>query len=262
MRLNRAELRKIIYDFNSVSNRLLQADFNDHTEVLCKFIAYVKSTPIIYDYILDCGPCDQNMEIEFKEVSGSYGRCVFSLGDTNEEEVRNVFAILEYVTEKDLNICYGIGEAYTTSSEYQARVKAFNDRVVMVLIRHIECFLTKIGIDMGIDERITYSITVSNGQVNIANDNASITATNTVCIDLKQLERLICNVREASAGITDEDAEILSGGIEAIETQAKAGTPKRSIIKTAITALKALKGTAEFAAAITALVQFLQGTFK
>ena len=261
MKLNRAELRKIICDFNSVSNRLLQADFNDHTGVLCKFIAYIKSTPIIYDYVLDCGQCDQDLEKEFKEVSNSYGRSFFSLGDTNEEEIRNVFAILEHVAENGLHICYGIGSAYTSSSKYQDRVKAFNDRVIMVLIRHIENYLTKVGIDMGIDERITYSITVSNGQVNIANDNASITAANTVSFDTEQLERLICGVRESSVGISDEDAEILSGSIETIEEQAKADKPKKNIIKTAITALKALKGTTEFAAAIAALIQFLQTAF-
>ena len=34
MKLNRSELKKIIYDFNSISNRLLQADFEDYNDVL------------------------------------------------------------------------------------------------------------------------------------------------------------------------------------------------------------------------------------
>ena len=94
MKLNRAELRKIIYDFNSISNRLLQADYNDYTGVVSKFVAFIKATPIILDYILDCGSCDWNMDEEFQEIRQSYGRLIFSLGDTNEDEVRNVFAIL------------------------------------------------------------------------------------------------------------------------------------------------------------------------
>ncbi len=261
MRLNRAELRKTIYDFNSISNRLLQADYNDHTGVLCKFISFIKATPIIYEYVLDCGACDQDMDEEFREVSNSYGRCIFSLGDTNEEEVRNVFAILEHIAVTGLNVCFGLGGSYTSSTKYQDRVKAFNDRVVMVLIRHIEDFLTKVGIDMGIDEKVTYTITVNNGQVNIANDNATITATNTVSVDLEQLETLIRTVKDTSDGISDEDAEILKDSLEAIEEQAKTEKPKKGIIKTAITALKALKGTAEFAAAIATLIQFLQTAF-
>ena len=258
MKLNRAELRKIIYDFNSISNRLLQADFNDHSGVLNRFVAFIKTTPVIYDFVLDCGTCNQNLDEEINEVSNSYGCCIFSLGDTNEEEVCNVFAILEYITEKNISVCFGIGGAYTTSSKYQDRVKAFNDRVIMVLVRHIENYLTKVGIDMGIDDKVTYSITVSNGQVNIANDSATITATNNVGLDIDQLERLISKVRNTSTGLSNSDTEVLSDSLEAIEDQVKSKKPKKGVIKTAITALNALKGTVEFAAAIAALIQFVQ----
>ena len=128
----------------------------------------------------------------------------------------------------------------------------------MVLIRHIESYLTKVGIDMGIDEKITYSITVSNGQVNIASDNATITATNNVGVDLTQLDTLISNVRAAAVEIAGEDAETLSDSLEVIEEQVKSDKPKKGFIKTAIAGIKTLKGTAEFAAAVAALVQFVQ----
>ncbi len=111
---------------------------------------------------------------------------------------------------------------------------------------------------MGIDEKITYSITVSNGQVNIASDNATIMATNNAGINQAQLDTLISNVRIASSGITGEDAETLSDSLEVIEEQLKSNKPKRSLIRTAIAGIKALKGTAEFAAAVTALIQFIQ----
>ena len=52
MRLNRKELRKIQYDFNSIASRLLQADFQDYTGVLGKFLNYIDSTPIIIDYVI------------------------------------------------------------------------------------------------------------------------------------------------------------------------------------------------------------------
>lgn len=258
MKLNRAELRKIMYDFNSISNRLLQADYNDHAGVVSKFVAFIKATPIIYDYILDCGTCNWNMDEEFQEIRQSYGRLIFSLGDTNEEEVCNVFAILDYVAENGVNVSHAIAAGYTSSNKYQDRVKAFNDRVVMVLIRHIESYLTKVGIDMGIDEKITYSITVSNGQVNIASDNATITATNNIGVDLTQLDTLISNVRAAAVEIAGEDAETLSDSLEVIEEQVKSDKPKKGFIKTAIAGIKTLKGTAEFAAAVAALVQFVQ----
>ena len=82
MRLNRNELRKIQYDFNSFSNRLLQADYEDYTGVLGKFLKYIDDTPIILDYIMDCGSCDWDLAKEVQEVQASYGRMIFSTGDT------------------------------------------------------------------------------------------------------------------------------------------------------------------------------------
>ena len=47
MKLNRKELRIIQYDFNSYSNRLLQADYDDYADVLRKFVNYIDNIPII-----------------------------------------------------------------------------------------------------------------------------------------------------------------------------------------------------------------------
>lgn len=258
MKLNRAELRNIMYDFNSISNRLLQADYNDYSDVLAKFVAFLKNNQIIYDYIVDCGKCEQNLAQEFNDVRGSYGRSIFSLGDTNEEEARDVFAILSYSVENNIEISHGVAMGYSSSNKYQDKVKGFNDRVVMVLIRHIESFLTKIGIDMGIDEKITYSITVQNGQVNIANDNATITATNTIGIDTAQLAELAQAVRSTANNLSSDDAETLNSNLEVLEEEAKSNKPRKGFLKTAIIGLNMLKGTAEFTAAIAALIQFIQ----
>lgn len=261
MKLNRADLRKIMYDFNSISNRLLQADYQDYTGVVGKFIAYIKATPIIYDYVLDCGSYDDDMEETFKDIRESYGRKIFALGDTTEEEVCIVFAILNHAVERNVDISFSIAAGYTSSNKYQDRIKSFNDRVVMVLIRHIESYLTKVGIDMGLDEKITYSITISGGQVNIANDNATINATNNAGMDADKIIELINAVKASASDITGPDAETLADSLEVIEEEVKAEKPKKSFIKTAIAALKSIQGTAALATAITDLVEFLQTLF-
>lgn len=247
-----------MYDFNSISNRLLQADFQDHTAIVSKFIEFIKNTPIIYKYIEDCGPCEQDIEQEFDVVRSSYGGCIFTLGDTSEEEIRNVYAILCYISNHDIETFRFVAMGYSVSDSYQEKIKGFNNRVIMVLIRHIETFLTKIGIDMGLDEKTTYSITVHSGQVNVASDNASITAISSVGIDAGQLADLVKDIRIAARGLSIEDAEILESSLEVVEIEAKADKPRKGFLKTAISGLKALKGTAEFAAAVVALVQFLQ----
>jgi len=258
MKLNRLELKKIIYDFNSISNRLLQADYDDYTNIMKKFISFIKSTPIIYEYITACGTCELDLDIEFNEIGSSYGRLIFELGDTDEEEIRNIFSILNYIAERNKQVHLGVAWGYSSSTKYQDKIKGFNDRVVMVLINHIERYLTKIGIDMGIDEKITYSISVQNGQVNIASDNASITATNTIGADIKLLKELIQDVQKNADGLSPDDAEILKSNLEVVEEEVKSEKPRKGFLKTAVSGLKMLKGTAEFAAAITALIEFIQ----
>ena len=144
MKLNRAELKKILYEFNSMSNRLLQADFRDYSDVLSMYVAFLTENELIHEYILDCGDCDQDMEQEFVEVRSH--RAVFALGNTVKEEVRNVYAILKYVVDNNLDVSRGIGMSYSHSHKYQEILKDFNNRVTMVLIRHIETYLTKVGI--------------------------------------------------------------------------------------------------------------------
>lgn len=148
MKLNRKELRKIQYDFNSYSNRLLQANYKDYTGILTKFLKYLDSTPVICDYIRGCGNCKWDLEKEIKEAQKSYGRFVFSLGETDEEEVRNVYAVLRFLSETNNSIYSGVAMGYSTSSNWQDKIKGFNERFVMVLIRHIERYLTKTGIDI------------------------------------------------------------------------------------------------------------------
>lgn len=59
---------------------------------------------------------------------------------------------------------------------------------IMVLIRHVERYLTKVGIDMGVDEKNIYNVTVQNGQVIIANDNLSVTANAHIGASASELE--------------------------------------------------------------------------
>lgn len=78
MKLNRNELRKIQYDFNSCSNRLLQADYEDYTGVLGKFLKYIEDTPIIIVISTAVEVDDWNLDEEVKAGSGSYGTYQFS----------------------------------------------------------------------------------------------------------------------------------------------------------------------------------------
>lgn len=249
-----------MYDFSSVSNRLMQADFQDYNSVLVKFLDFIESTQVINAYINDCGDCNWDLDNEIKQVQGSYGRLIFALGESDEEEIRNVYAILKYIKEHKINIHFGIAMGYAHSNHYQDMVKGFNERVVFVLIRHIDRYLTKIGIEMGVDERNTYNITVENGQVNIANDNSSLVAHNTVASTQEELVKLIQDIKVLleQQGLSEEDTDTLNCSLDVISEEMKEEKPRASFLKTAVNGIKMIKGTAEFGAAIVALIQFVQ----
>lgn len=259
MNLNKTDLRKIMYDFNLISNRLMQADYDDYSSILRKFLNFISSMEIIMDYVNDCGVCEFDLEKEFNEIENAFGDLRFTLGETSEEEVRNIFSYLTFVKENNIEIDK-IARAYTNSNKYQDMVKGFNEKVVFVLIRHIDSYLTKIGIDMGFDENNTYNISVKNGQVNIANDNSSIKAYNNISLDLNKLEKLIQNINTLSKkeNLNEDDEDQLSCYTEMISEEIKSNEPRKSFIRTALNGIKMIKGSAEFMAAITALVQFVQ----
>ncbi len=259
MMLNRLELKKIQYEFNSLSTRLLQADFNDYNDVLKKYVRFLDETEIISDFIKGCGKCDQDMALEFKEVQTN--RAIFSLGDTTEEEVRNIYSILQYIVENDVNVYCGIGMSYSHNHKFQEILKDFNNRVTLVLIRNIETYLTKVGIDMGLDDNVSYYISNIDGQVNIANDNATINATNTINgLDTDEFTRLVNEIKALaqSSNLSSDDAEVVNNNLEVISEEIQKDKPRKGFIKTAITGLKAIKGTAEFGAAVIAFIQFIQ----
>ena len=145
---------------------------------------------------------------------------------------------------------------YSSSSSYQDKIKGFNERFVMVLIRHVERYLTKIGIDMGLDDKVIYNVTVQSGQAIIATDNATVTATNQVGVDIGELKKLIADVQLAANTLTSEEKETVSECLEVIESEVAAEKPKKGMLKTAMGTLSAIKGATEFGAAVAALVQF------
>ena len=169
-----------------------------------------------------------------------------------------MYAVLRYLVDTKNAIYCGISMGYSTSNKFPDKIKGFNDRFVMVLIRDIESYLTKVGIDMGIDEKIVYNVTVQNGQAIIANDNSSVTATTNIGATANDIEQLIAAVRTKMDTLTsDEDKEAASESLEVIEAEVISEKPKKSMIKTAIASLQAIKGTVEFGSAVAALIQFV-----
>ena len=55
----------------------------------------------------------------------------------------------------------------SSSNKFDDKIKGFNEKNSKILIGHIEDYLTKLGIDMGMDDNAMYNISYNQGQVNI-----------------------------------------------------------------------------------------------
>ena len=102
-----------------------------------------------------------------------------------------------------------------------------------------------------------WDVTVEKGQAIIATDGSTVTATNQVGADGGELAKLIVAVQSAAGSLTPEDKETVMESLEVIEAETSAEKPKKSMLKTALATLNAIKGVAEFGAAVTTLVEFV-----
>lgn len=262
MKITEVELKILIKEFLTASNRVLRARFEVYSSELAKFIQFIETHKLIYDYVKSCGEPEYDVEAEVEEVANSYGRAIFSLGSSAEKEVANVFAVVKYLAD---NKCRGqsfVFYGYSHSKKYQDKVDGFGNDFIRILISHIESYLTRLSIEMGVGNKPSIQVNVdnsdsSNSQINVAVDGASITAQQTLC-DESQLKVLIENLIKTTQSLEDEDKETVLECTETIET-INDEKPKKRVIKGAIRTLQAIKGTAEFTAAVFAIVQFLQG---
>lgn len=255
--MNRIELKKILNRYNSICNRLLQSDPDDYIKDLKRFITFLDSTEVIGEYIKLCGESELDMESEFNRVLNSHGEFTFSTGDTDEEEVRNVYAALKYLSQNYDKVPLSLYHTYSNgSSHYSDMLKEFNSRFTMVLIRHIENYLKEVGIEMGLDENVTYNI--NGNMVNIANDNANINATqNNNGINADELKSLIAAMREnLESTLSEEDKAEATECINAIEAELLSPQPNETTVKDKFKLLKRIDKSAKFLSTCCSLLTF------
>lgn len=261
MEITKVELKILMKEFMTASSRVLRADYTIYDSELKRFIDFLENKPVIDKFIKSCGEPDYNVEEEVKEVAASYGNMVFSLGDTDESEVANIFAVTKYLALNNYGGRSCVYFGYSSSKKYQEKVECFGDRVLRILISHIENYLAKIGIEMGVDEKTTIQFHIKdsnleNTQFNVATDGSTITSTQNNN-PMQELDKLIKDLQDTLGGIGEENQQVVKDCIEVMETL-KEEKPKKGIIRMALTTLQGIKDTTEFAAAVAAIVQFVQ----
>ncbi len=260
MEITKIELKILSKEFLTASNRVLRAGYEDYATELSKFIRFLDEHELIADYIKSCGEPECDVEDTVKSVGNSYGRSIFSLGTTSKNEVANIYGIVKYLADNDYDGRSYLYLGYSSSKKYQDKVDAFGDKFIRVLINHIESYLSKICIQMGVDDKTTINLkiensTLSNTQLNLSSDGNTNNINNNNC-DITQLQRLIDAMLSTITDMNDDDKQTIDDCVETIQT-INDEKPKKGIIKMALNTLKGIAGTAEFAAAVASLVQFV-----
>ncbi|MBQ2987133.1 MAG: hypothetical protein IJE23_06580 [Tyzzerella sp.] len=261
MEITKVELKILMKEFMTASSRVLRADYAIYDSELKRFINFLENKPLIDNFIKSCGQPDYNVEEEVREVASSYGNLIFSLGDSDEGEVANIFAVTKYLAFNNYGGRSLVYYGYSSSKNCQEKVKCFGDKFLRILISHIENYLAKIGIEMGVDEKTTIQFNIKdsnleNTQFNVATDGSTITSTQSNN-PIQEFDKLIKDLQDTLSGICEENQQIVKDCIEVMET-IKEEKPKKGIIRMALTTLQGIKGTAEFVAAVTAVAQFVQ----
>lgn len=232
MEINKKELKKIGYSFNSMASRMMRANFEEYNSILKKFINFIDNNDIIKNYIESCKNEDYDAKKDFDEVSNGHGQLLFDFGPSIEDETFQIYSVLKYIDQERILVYRKMGFVYYGST-YQDTVKEFNDRVVLVLIHNIEEYLTRVGIDMGLDEETKF--VVNGGQVNIANDNANINVTQNNGVNTSELDTIIKGIIENLSEISKDDKETIIDSVEMIKDELTKPEPKVSRLRNCVT---------------------------
>lgn len=260
MEITKIELKILIKEFLTASNRVLRADFEIYCSELRKFLSFLDSHQLISDYIKSCGEPEFDVEREYSEVSKN-AYYLFELGSTPENEVANIYAVLKCLVSHNVSGRDFVFYGYSDSSKYQDNVNGFGNDFIRVLISHIDNYLTRISIQMGIDEKTTVNVNIAHS--NLSNSQISVTGCGEVTAsqqlaDMDKLSALIAALMKEAEALNNEDRETVQECVEVIQT-VQDEKPKKGMIKTALTTLKGITGTVEFAAAVAGIAQFVMG---
>jgi len=239
MNINKKELKVISYDFRCISNRVLNANYAEAVSILKMFINHIEGNNIIFDFIKSNITIESDIEGDMQTICSSHG-ATFGTGETPQDEIAYTYKLLKYIVEEQISYTR-FTSGYANSTHYQDRVKGFNNRVVLPFINYIEGYLTRISIKMGYDEEVKHMITISgtNGQVNISQDNSNLNAVQNQGVNAKELEQLIRAIKESLPGDMENlERDIIIDNVDCLQEQLQNQNPKKGLIKTCITGLK------------------------
>lgn len=259
------QIKTVMYDFHSQSSRLMRSTIDSFHSDLRKFLNYVENTPLIFDYIEGCmkshSDSGYDAAAEVNSVSSSFGAIFGPFSDNDDVEAAEIYLVLKEISNQGINTRGLFFQGYANGSKkFQDMLKGFLDRVPYLLITHINDYLAKEA--MTVEERPSSQQFVFQGptnQLNLATHGSRISA---IQIEGKVSEDLAQALQTAfalSEELEGEDRELAEDSLQQLTEEMALSAPRKARIQGALGVLSGINGSTQFAAAVTQIIQFVQG---
>lgn len=239
---------------------------NDFQSDLARFVSYIGDTPFVSEYVNDCvaqhTPEGFDAKEEVAAVRENMGRAVFGpFCGSDEEETAEITLILRELVSQGVSgrsrVFYGYSGG---SAKFQDMIDGFLNRVVRILIDHLEGHLVSKGIAMGLDDK-NVSVVVdmsgaSNSLLNIATGGSSISAVQQNGQN-QALESLLQDLISSTEGLDDDVREAVEVNAQVIRDEHASSSPRKEVLEAAVKSLKVILGGTHALASLMTIAQFL-----
>lgn len=199
--------------------------------------------------------------------SEAYARLLFDWYDEEENDFIEIL-LLDYM----LANCYNNRDEGTFYDALRDALKDEKHRqyIQKRVIDNSQFKLKVIGntdtIDLLLEDRevlvmTNISVSGNNNSLAVAQDGSEATSTiNCNTMNESKLNRIIEDIKKYSEeSLSAEDQRKVKESIAFIEEEIKKSRPNKTVMQSVLSGLRAIKGSVQFAAAVTSLIKFLQG---
>jgi len=254
---NLKELRQTSLDFRRLSSNFLKSTNADNFLYVKRLYAYLNEQAITKQILSTAISSSDYDCAEFITKDDLHHRCEFNVPINETDHVKAMHSFLEDLATTDYKRLHSIAASFVYRKKIDETIQIFLEKSFKPLIDFITDALSKEIMALEQSTPATQFNQHIGTNYGTANAGASIVSTQTNGIDASELAGLIEVVRKALSGLSDEDKESVQEYMEVIETELSKAQPKKSFLKTAMAGLKAIKGSVEFSAAVSAIMQFV-----
>lgn len=175
--VTRAEIKKLSRAFRVMASQLLRTESQDGINNLRRFIKFIESNPLLYDFIIKNQVKEYDIPSLINGLSSTCNRYI--IPDSKEDEISHTYQLLKFGLENFSDYFhFPVSIGGYNGSKLQTKVDDFNKTVVLSFVNQIEGYLNDLLIDLGDDDQSTVHIQIGNLYGGIMSQDNSTTQNN------------------------------------------------------------------------------------